>query len=238
MTMKKIVLVETADSDLGHEKDMLARSDLKLFIASSGIAALELHKTEKADLIIIGLDMPDIKGEAFCERLRRDDQLKKVSVMILCGNMKSEIERASLCGANAFVTTPIQAIEFFSKVSRLINVQSRGSYRVLVKVSVLGNSDAESFFCSSINISITGMLIEAAKPLSKGDLILCSFFLPGRNNITTEAEVVRIVNRDSGPTQYGIRFAGMDNKCRSALEEFVNHRTNHNQTNHQTIHTK
>jgi len=222
--MKKILLVENPLSTIGPQRELLDRSDIKLFTASSGREALDLHKVEKMHLIVIDLNMTDIKGDIFCEMIRQDDRLRNVSILIMCRDIKAEIDRASACGANAFITVPIRVQDFFSKVGRLLNVHHRGSYRVLMKVSVQGKDKIESFFCSSVNISISGLLIETNKVLNEGDIILCSFFLPGANNVVTGAEIMRVVKSNGGPDKYGIRFTEMDQKSRSALEAFVKSR--------------
>jgi hypothetical protein len=109
-------------------------------------------------------------------------------------------------------------------VSRLLDVPERKSYRVILKVTVHGKDQNESFYCSSRNISSTGMLIESEKLLKKEDRISCSFFLPNSDRITCDGEIARVVQEGKG-YQYGIRYIDLLPQCRSAIETFVSTRS-------------
>jgi len=63
-------------------------------------------------------------------------------------------------------------------------------------------------------------MIETAKPMGKGDVLSCSFFLPDFGQINSEAEIMRI-DRSGEIHRYGIRFRHLDPKFREAIESFV-----------------
>jgi c-di-GMP-binding flagellar brake protein YcgR len=115
---------------------------------------------------------------------------------------------------------PAQLLE---KVRQLLDISWRESYRVLVSVSVSGSSKDRSFFCRSGNISTTGMLIETEKVFAQGDRLACSFFLPDSAQIKTNGEIVRVIKQDDGSKtcQYGIKFSMLPAEAKSAIEVFV-----------------
>jgi len=221
VTRKKILIVNGLRSFLAKEKGILSRKDFILLTANSGGEALSLHRKEKVDLIITGLDMEDMDGEKFCTAIRSDKELNQVSIIVLCANSPSEIERSSRCKANACLTRPIDPLKLLAEVSRLLDIQERKSYRVILKVTVDGKSGAASFFCSSRNISASGILIETERSLEKGNRITCSFFLPKSEHIVVEGEIMRIVRNSDNTFQYGIRYTDIRPGHQSAIEEFV-----------------
>jgi CheY-like chemotaxis protein len=218
--MKKILIVDDVATFIEKEKTILSRADFQLFSATSGKEALALHRAKEMDLIITDLDMPDMSGDRLCTAIRKDPTLKKVSVIIVSSGGKAELERTERCGANAHVAKPIKPVQLLEKVSQLLDVPERKSYRVILKVTVNGKDRNESFFCSSRNISSSGMLIETDKFLEKRDRISCSFFLPNSERITVEGEIVRIV-QEGKAYHYGIRYIDMSAQQRSAVDAFI-----------------
>jgi len=221
VTRKKVLIVDGLRALLAKEKGILSRQDFLLFTANSGGEALSLHRKEKVDLIITGLDTEDMDGEAFCTAIRDDKELNQVSIIIVCANNRAEIERSSKCKANACVTRPVEPLKLLTEVGRLLDIQERKSYRVILKVTVDGKSGTASFFCSSRNVSASGILIETERSLEKGSRITCAFFLPKSEHIVAEGEIMRVVRNADNTFQYGIRYIDLRPDHRSAIEEFV-----------------
>ncbi len=206
---------------LEKEASILANRGLQLLTAASGEEAVSVHKSKKADLIVTALDMPGMRGDELCSLIRKDKELKNVSVIIICENKKTDIDRCARCGANTFITKPFDPSAFLDTVSRLIEIPKRSGVRVLIKVSVKGNLKSESFFCTSVNISTSGILLEMDRTLSKGELINCSFFVPGSENITVDCEVMRMVHASQGISQCGVKFLDLSRRDKSAIDAFV-----------------
>ncbi|MBI5102123.1 MAG: response regulator [Nitrospirae bacterium] len=147
--MKKILIVDDLDTYIQRERSILNRSDFKIFTATSGEDALAIHRSEHMDMVIIDMDMPGMSGDKLCSIIRKDEKLKNVSVVMVCSNTRGDIERSKTCMANAYVTKPLNTVQFLMTVSKLLDIQERKSYRVLIKLSVSGKARSESFFCYS-----------------------------------------------------------------------------------------
>jgi CheY-like chemotaxis protein len=223
--VKKILLVDHQKSYIEREASILRNRGLQILTATSAEEAVALHKTEKVHLIVTALDMPGTGGDALCSLIRKDRELKSVSVIIICENRKADLDRCVRSGANAFITKPFDPSAFLDKVSRLIEIPKRSGVRVLIKVAVKGNLKSASFFCSSVNISTSGILLETDRALSKGDLITCSFFIPGSDGIEVDCEVMRAVSMSPGVSHCGARFLGLHPHHESAIEAFVRKQT-------------
>ncbi len=208
-----------------QEKGILSDRGLHIFTALSGEEALTIHRTEKVDLIVTRLDMTGMCGDTLCSLIRSDDSLKRVSLLLICENRQSDLERCMRCGANTYITRPVDPAAFIEKVGSLVEVPKRSGIRVLVKVSVKGNVKNQSFFCTSVNISTSGILLEMDRIISRGDVVTCSFFIPGSDSIAVDCGIVRAVTVAPGLFHYGARFLNLRPEHESAIKAFIRKRT-------------
>ena len=129
--------------------------------------------------------------------------------------------RAAQCGANICLHKPFSARTLLEHVEKLLTISVRRGYRVLLRAKVKGAKDDATFFCTSQNISGSGMLIETDRSLLHGEQLTCSFFLPGAAQITATGEVVRTETAADGKHHYGVIFTGLAAAHKSAIEEFI-----------------
>lgn len=224
--MKKVLLVDDVKLFLELEKTLLNRSNLQIFTASSGQEALEIHKREKADLILCDLYMPGMNGDEVCKIIRSDDDLKKVSIIMVTTSAKSDdIDRCVKAGANDYITKPINPSELLKKVGMYINISVRRDIRILARIGVQGlkGMGPESFLGNTLNISMSGVLIETSNSLTIGDAVSCSFFVPGNTTpITASGEVVRKTNSNQpGMNGYGIKFADLKEEDKRIIDSYI-----------------
>jgi DNA-binding response OmpR family regulator len=220
--MKKILVADSIKSGIENEK-FLRRSDVKLFTAATNDEILSVHRSEKVNLIISQLDVPGVNPEKVYAEIRKDADLRKVSLIMLCHDKLADKTRAERCSPNAILSLPVNFRLLLEKSQHLLNIPSREAYRVLLSVNISGSSKDQAFFCRSENISVTGLLLETDRSLQEGGRLTCSFFLPEAKQITVPVEVVRkIAQADkSGMKRYGVRFEKIDFETRSAIESFV-----------------
>ena len=224
MDMKKILVAAVLKSDLEKENSFLSRSDVKLFFAATNDEILAVHREESADLIIAHIDLPGLSSEQLCSSIRRDRGLRSVSLLLLCQDSAADRERAARCNPNAVMTYPVDTAQLLEKAKQLLEIPWRGSFRVLLSVTIEGTGKDRAFFCRSENISTSGLLIETEKVFTKGERLVCSFFLPDSiKRLTARGEVIRALKKTSQTplNRYGIRFSDLSPDVRSAIETFV-----------------
>lgn len=207
---------------LEEQVDLISKRGFKALTATTAEDALLLHKKEAADAIIAELDIPNMGGDRLCDIIREDKDAKKVYFGIVCAGRKSDLERCGRCGADSMIKTPVDTMALADRISRVLDVPNRRAFRVLVKVTVLGKYKSEPFFCTSENISITGMKMETDKALAKGDLISCSFFLPDADRVEVDGEIVRIERAENNAHCYGVNFIRIENGNKAVIDDFVN----------------
>ena len=219
--MKKILVLKDIKADSDKKGGILNRASFRISTANSNEEVLEMHKQENFDLIITKLKSPGLNGDDLCSLIRKDEKLCKVSVIIVCGNNKTDIDMSSNCRANAVLTMPLSSDELSNLVFKLLNIPRRESFRVLINVQVNGKHDNKSFLCSSVNISCSGLLIETGKKLDVGDNVSCSFFLPGVKKITVNGTIVRVNTKKVDINEYGIKFDHINFEDRTSIEAFI-----------------
>jgi len=225
--MKKILIGQDIHEILRQKNSFLDRTDVKIFTADSNDEMLKVHREERVHLIITDLDMPGMSSEQLFSLIRKDAELRSVSVLMISPNFPAAIEQSSRCGASAVLLRPVNPAMLLAKAQQLLDIAWRETYRVLVSVEgnaiVHGNPLNTTFFCRSQNISTTGMLIETDKTLAQGDHVICSFFLPDSIRIQATGEIIRILPQESEAKtkQYGIKFSSLTSESRQALESFV-----------------
>ncbi len=224
--MKKILIVDDLKPFVEQEKSILSRADVHIFTATNGLEALSIHKNVKVDLIVADLDMPGMTGDELCSTIRKDPDLRFVSILMVTRPRETDIARCKKCGANDYITKPINENHLLEKTTNLLGVPIRKAYRVFVNVSIKGENEHAKFLATSINISTAGILIEAKKLLNIGDIVNCSFFLPGSPAISITGEVARLIKKPSEDGyRYGIKFTAISDIARQIIEDFVKSRS-------------
>jgi len=221
--MKKIIISEALKLMLHKEEGFLRRADVKVFTAPSNDDILVIHQAENVNLIITQLAMPGISSEQLCSTIRKNERLRRVSILMLCSDTPADRERVSRCNPNAVLTHPFDVPQLLDKAQQLMDIPWRGAFRVLLSVNVVGNSKEKAFFCRSENISTSGLLIETERTFVKGDRLACSFFLPDSRQLVAQGEVVRALSKStqSSLNRYGIKFFELSPEVKTAIETFV-----------------
>jgi DNA-binding response OmpR family regulator len=220
--MKKVLLVTSETQSLASYRNMLDREDLRILTAATYEEGLRIHREESVDLVITDLDLSGMGGDVLCCRIRQDESLKNVSIVVVCGDTPDEIERAETCGANERLLKPVEPEDLRDRVDKLIAVANRRDCHVLVRAqSYDGEYGTRTIFATSRNISVSGLLIESDGLLAVGDRISCMFFLPGEIKISGVGEVARVARLSRLTYQYGIRFVSIYPKEHAELQNFV-----------------
>ncbi len=90
---------------------------LELSVASNGIEGYSLYRTEKPDLIITDLLMPEMNGWAFLKLIREEDL--KVKVIVL----SADVQKATRDEIEKFgITSFIHKLFNSEKAEQLINI--------------------------------------------------------------------------------------------------------------------
>lgn len=121
-----ILVVDDSKENLVYMEYNLGNEGYKIITANSGPEALELTKTERPQLIILDLMMPETDGIEVCEELRNNPNL--TDTLIVFWSARSEdysLVAAYEAGADDYITKPIKPKLLKSKIKALLKRYSK-----------------------------------------------------------------------------------------------------------------
>jgi CheY-like chemotaxis protein len=125
--MISILLVEDDEVDVMNVKRAFKKGNISnpLHIANNGIEALEmLRNTSKPSprIILLDLNMPKMGGIEFLKELRKDKNLKNISVFVMTtSNEESDKIDAYNLNVAGYILKPLSMNRFIDAVSILNN---------------------------------------------------------------------------------------------------------------------
>ncbi len=92
------------------QKNLLQRQGYRVLSASNGAEGLTLAKQHKPDLVILDVEMPGMDGFTVCEKLKQDENLKNITVVMLTATEDPKLnERAFQAGAEITLLKSVPA---------------------------------------------------------------------------------------------------------------------------------
>lgn len=94
--LKKLLIVEDNESQNKAIRELIGNGDVKSFSAYSGEEAHTMMIKENYDCVIVDLGLPDMSGFDLLEKIKANDGLKKVPIIIYTGRDLSKDENSRL----------------------------------------------------------------------------------------------------------------------------------------------
>jgi DNA-binding response OmpR family regulator len=191
---------------------------------------LSTHESEKADLIITYFKAPGLDGERLCDIIRNNDRLSKVSIILICPDDIDNPDKLLDIRANSLLPSTVDPETLMEESHKLLNIATRKSLRINLCVEIHGSTKMSSYSGMLENISSSGILFRSNATIHEGDIIRCSFILPDKTAVNSDAEVVRVVEGEkekdgSRSFYYGASFIGLDKKTTRAIKHFIENYT-------------
>ena len=119
-----ILLVEDNDFNIMVAQDELQDiiDGVKLEVAKNGKLALEKLQSEKFDLILMDLQMPEMNGFDATKAIRKlNGELAGIPIIAMTANtLESEIEKCMESGMDDFISKPFDSKTLLEKISKLV----------------------------------------------------------------------------------------------------------------------
>ncbi|HYV45487.1 MAG TPA: response regulator [Myxococcaceae bacterium] len=102
--------------------ELAGRVPLDVHIAPDGFAALKLLQEARFHLVMTDLYMPVMDGFALVEKIRADQALKSIPVIVISAGGKEAQERALALGVNAFMRKPVKFVDVKETVKQILRI--------------------------------------------------------------------------------------------------------------------
>ena len=100
----------------------LAKAGLSVQAAADGDQGIKQARTQRPDLILLDLMLPELDGLAVCEILRRDRATREIPIIILTA-MSSQLARVAglAAGANAYIIKPFKIKDLIDRITSFLS---------------------------------------------------------------------------------------------------------------------
>jgi CheY-like chemotaxis protein len=118
----KILLAEDNASNRYLATFLLEKAGFTIVHAHNGAEALRLAMSERPDLILMDLQMPEMDGYESASRIHAEAGLTEVPIVAVTSYaMTRDREKALQMGFAGYIEKPIQPMTFVQEVSRILS---------------------------------------------------------------------------------------------------------------------
>ena len=127
MENKKILVID----DSVHLLDVLRKrfaftiQEANVVTATTGKEGIELARSEKPDLIILDITLPDIKGDEVLKQLKKDKnhpETQHIPILILTSHGPEERSKYIALGAADYTPSPYDSADLITTVKKYLDV--------------------------------------------------------------------------------------------------------------------
>ena len=120
MRKKKILVIDDDEMNLQIAKMILERKlPCEVICAASGFDGLEILRNERVNLVLLDILMPEMDGMETLLKIRADERIKKVSVMMLTATVEKDlIQRAMALGVTDYIKKPFLPADLIKRVEK------------------------------------------------------------------------------------------------------------------------
>lgn len=118
-----VLIVDDNEQNLELIEAYLEDLSCQLRLARDGMEALEAVRALHPDVILLDVMMPRMSGFQVCAKLKQDPATKDIPIiMVTALNEVSDVERAIECGADDFLSKPVNKLELVTRVKSLVRI--------------------------------------------------------------------------------------------------------------------
>lgn len=118
--MIKVLYVEDNDDNVFVLRSRLTRAGFSVVVANDGLEGVMLAATERPDLILMDLSLPNLDGWEATKRIKASPETSHIPIIALTAHaMKGDRERALASGCDDFDTKPIELARLLDKIRAL-----------------------------------------------------------------------------------------------------------------------
>ena len=121
----KILVADEAPEVLSGTARILTQAGYGVLVAETGEAALQSARENQPDLVLLGVDLPDIDGFDVCRQLKSDPRTSGIHIIFITRRRRS-VEATSVGldkGADDYIQRPLANIELLTRVRAVLRLR-------------------------------------------------------------------------------------------------------------------
>ena len=116
---KKVLIVEDNELNMKLFEDLLGAHGYDTIKTRDGGQVLDMARSQKPDLIIMDIQLPEVSGLEVTQWLKSDNELKGIPVIAVTAfAMKGDEEKIRQGGCEDYVSKPISITDFMLVVQK------------------------------------------------------------------------------------------------------------------------
>jgi len=120
-----VFIVEDDPIQRAQMREYLEEASIRVVEAAGGKLAISRMATERPDLFIVDLILPDLSGYDVCEHIRKNLPTKDVPILVVSVRLlPSYRAQAEEAGATAYLNKPFAKKEFIKMVRSLLPAEA------------------------------------------------------------------------------------------------------------------
>ena len=119
--MKKVLVVEDNEQNRYLMEYMLEKSGFTVVLARTGAEGLAMAISERPDLILMDIQLPDLDGLEVTRRIRASEADNKIPIVAVTSfAMAGDRQKALAAGCNGYIEKPINPESFLSGIRKYV----------------------------------------------------------------------------------------------------------------------
>ncbi|MFW0777225.1 MAG: response regulator [Rickettsiales bacterium] len=121
---KRILIVEDNELNLKLFRDLLSAHGYETIETKEGLEAINLTKSERPDLILMDIQLPEVSGLDVTRRIKADEGVANIPIIAVTAfAMKDDEEKILSAGCEAYISKPISIVPFLNTVKKFLGEQ-------------------------------------------------------------------------------------------------------------------
>ncbi len=200
-------------------QELVSAAGGELVLAESAESAARLARDERFDTIVADTSLPNFSRTGFT-RIVRNSKLNSRPPVLLLAGLAANAPRPASPDVRVMAKFAVRAElpPILKEIARKLASDRRKHRRLSFRTSVNCVEGTRRFRARSVNLGISGMLLESSLPVETGTGLHLYFNLaPGETALHAPARVVRL----EAANQIGVRFENMGSYERERLRLFL-----------------
>lgn len=122
--MPRVLLVEDNEENRDALSRRLIRRGFEIVIAVDGVQGVEMATSEKPDLILMDMNLPELDGWEATRQIRASEATKSIPVIALTAHaLSGDKERALEAGCTDYHTKPVELPKLLEQIEAILKTQ-------------------------------------------------------------------------------------------------------------------